>query len=213
MAKPSLVIKAFANTGVELMFGVPNNDLLPFSQYQRNIDNWLRSNILPYYLATMITYITVGAEITESLDIVSLLMFDAQLDSIFFALMALNFRTLKIMVTESRWPSKGAAKEIAATLIILRLTTPISFNISSMMQGLQQSLERKLMYTSFHFSMRIGSQDWNPREIGGYFILIRLVSIVLIEPVEEMWTLLRGKTLQTLMVPSVWLPRMLLMSI
>lgn len=216
------VIKAFANTGVELMVGVPNSDLLPFSQYQSNVDTWLKNSILPYYPSTTITHITVGAEITESADNVSSLvvpamtnvltalkkvglhkrikvssthslrilsrsfppsagafdskyafflkpmleflvenqspfmvdlypyyayrdspskvsldyalfsssssdvidpntglvytnMFDAQLDAIFFALMALNFRTLKIMVTESGWPSKGAAKEAAAT--------------------------------------------------------------------------------------------------
>ncbi|KAK8958306.1 Glucan endo-1,3-beta-glucosidase 13 [Platanthera guangdongensis] len=60
------VLKAFANTGVELMIGIPNSDLLAISQFQSNADSWLKNNILPYYPATMITYITVGAEITES---------------------------------------------------------------------------------------------------------------------------------------------------
>ena len=50
------VIKAFANTGVELMVGVPNSDLLAFAQYQSNVDTWLKNSILPYYPATMITY-------------------------------------------------------------------------------------------------------------------------------------------------------------
>lgn len=215
------VLKAFANTGVELMIGVANSDLLPFSQYQSNVDTWLKNNILPYYPATMITYITVGAEVTETTANVSAMlvpamvnvlnalkkaglhkrikvstthslgvmsrsfppsagafnskyafflkplleflvenqspfmvdiypyyayrdsasnvslnyalftssqdvidpntglvytnMFDAQLDAIYFALMALNFKTLNIMVTETGWPSKGAAKETAAT--------------------------------------------------------------------------------------------------
>ncbi|KAK8949339.1 Glucan endo-1,3-beta-glucosidase 13 [Platanthera zijinensis] len=215
------VLKAFANTGVELMIGIPNSDLLAISQFQSNADSWLKNNILPYYPATMITYITVGAEITESPANVSSLvlpsmtkihislkkvglhkrikvssthslgvlsrsfppsagafdskfafflkpmleflvenqspfmidlypyyayrdssgnvsldyalfnpsadvidpntglvytnMFDAQMDAIFFALMALNFRTLKVMVTESGWPNKGAPKETAAT--------------------------------------------------------------------------------------------------
>ncbi|KAL9224088.1 hypothetical protein vseg_000157 [Gypsophila vaccaria] len=59
------VLKAFANSGVELMIGVPNSDLLAFSQFQSNADTWLRNNILPYYPATKITYITVGAELTE----------------------------------------------------------------------------------------------------------------------------------------------------
>lgn len=215
------VLKAFTNTGVELMIGIPNLDLLPFSQFQTNADTWLRNNILPYYPATKITYITVGAEVTESPENVSALvvpamtnvltalkkaglhkkikvssthslgvlsrsfppsagafdsrharflkplleflaenqspfmidlypyyafrdspnkvpldyalfesssevidpntgllytnMFDAQIDAIYFALMALNFRTIKVMVTETGWPSKGSPKETAAT--------------------------------------------------------------------------------------------------
>ncbi|XAR67067.1 Glucan endo-1,3-beta-D-glucosidase [Bertholletia excelsa] len=215
------VLKAFANTGVELMVGIPNLDLLAFSQFQSNADTWLKNNILPYYPATKITYITVGAEVTEapnnassmvvpamqnvftalrkaglhrkikvssthSLGVLSrsfppsagafnssyasflkplleflaenqspfminiypyyayrdspnnvsldyalfksssevidpntgLLytnMFDAQIDALYFALTALNFRTIKIMVTETGWPSKGSPKEKAAT--------------------------------------------------------------------------------------------------
>ncbi|KAI4347047.1 hypothetical protein L6164_007896 [Bauhinia variegata] len=215
------VLKAFANTGVELMIGVPNSDLVAFSQFQSNADTWLKNSILPYYPATKITYITVGAEVTEvsnnasafvvpamrnvltalkkaglhkkikvssthSLGVLSrsfppsagafnsshaswlkpmleflaenqspfmidiypyyayrdspskvsldyalfessqevidpntgLLytsMFDAQIDAIYFALMALNFRTIKVMVTETGWPSKGSPKETAAT--------------------------------------------------------------------------------------------------
>lgn len=215
------VLKAFANTGVELMIGVPNSDLLAFSQFQSNVDSWLKNSILPYYPTTKITCITVGAEVTEatnnastfvvpamknvftalkkaglhkkikvssthSLGVLSrsfppsagafsshfayylkpmleflaenqspfmvdiypyyayrdsptnvsldyalfqsssevidpntgLLytnMFDAQIDALYFALMALNFRTIKVMVTETGWPSKGSPKETAAT--------------------------------------------------------------------------------------------------
>ncbi|GMY36193.1 glucan endo-1,3-beta-glucosidase 13 isoform X1 [Fagus crenata] len=215
------VLKAFSNTGVELMIGIANSDLLPFSQFQSNADTWLKNSILPYYSATKITYITVGAEVTESPSNVSALvvpamnnvltalrkvglhkkikvssthslgvlsrsfppsagafnsshafflkpmleflaenqspfmidiypyyayrdspsnvsldyalfesssevidpntgllytnMFDAQIDALYFALMALNFRTIKIMVTETGWPSKGSPKESAAT--------------------------------------------------------------------------------------------------
>ncbi|KAI3754226.1 hypothetical protein L1987_54005 [Smallanthus sonchifolius] len=60
------ILKAFANTGIELMIGIPNSDLLPFSQFQSNADTWLKNSILPYYPATKITYITVGAEVTEA---------------------------------------------------------------------------------------------------------------------------------------------------
>lgn len=215
------VLKAFANTGVELMIGITNSDLLPFSQFQSNVDTWLKNSVLPYYPAARITYITVGAEVTESPGNASALvvpamhnvlmalkkvglhkkikvssthslgvlsrsfppsagafnsshafflkpmleflaenqspfmidiypyyayrdspnnvsldyalfesssevidpntgllytnMFDAQIDAIYFALMALNFRTIKVMVTETGWPSKGSSKEKAAT--------------------------------------------------------------------------------------------------
>lgn len=216
------ILKAFANSGVELMIGVPNSDLLAFSQFQSNVDMWLKNSVLPYYPATKITYITVGAEVTEdrnnnasalvvpamqnvftalkkaglhkkikvssthslgvlsrsfppsagafnssyasflrpmleflaenqspfmvdiypyyayrdsptnvSLDyalfqssfevidpntgLVYTNLFDAQIDAIYFALMALNFRTIKVMVTETGWPSKGSPKEMAAT--------------------------------------------------------------------------------------------------
>ncbi|KAI3936221.1 hypothetical protein MKW92_044331 [Papaver armeniacum] len=189
------VLRAFANSGVELMIGIPNSDLLPFSQFQSNADTWLKNQILPYYPATKITYITVGAEVTEmpgnisalvvpamknvqaalkkaglhrkikistthSLGVLSrsfppsagafnsshafflkpLLEFLAENQSPFmidiypyyayrdsttnvsldYALFesssgTLSFRTIKIMITETGWPSKGAAKETAAT--------------------------------------------------------------------------------------------------
>ncbi|KAL8120272.1 hypothetical protein AgCh_017433 [Apium graveolens] len=215
------VLKAFANTGIELMVGIPNSDLLPISQFQSNADTWLKNSILPYYPATKITYITVGAEVTEAPSNISAMvvpamknvftalrkaglqrrikvssthslgvlsrsyppsagafnsshasflkplleflaenqspfminlypyyayrdsqnkvsldyalfesssevidpntgllytnMFDSQIDAIYFSLMALNFRTIKVMVTETGWPSKGSPKETAAT--------------------------------------------------------------------------------------------------
>lgn len=215
------VLKAFANTSIELMIGIPNSDLLSFSQFQSNVDTWLKNSILPYYPATKITHITVGAEVTEAPNNVSAMvvpamtnvftalrkaglqrkikvstthslgvmsrsyppsagafnssfafflkpllefladnqspfmvnaypyyayrdsvtnvsldyalfqsssevidpntgllyanMFDSQIDAIYFALTALNFRTIKVMVTETGWPSKGSANEKAAT--------------------------------------------------------------------------------------------------
>ncbi|CAA0396903.1 unnamed protein product [Arabidopsis thaliana] len=215
------VLKAFANTGIELMIGVPNADLLAFAQFQSNVDTWLSNNILPYYPSTKITSISVGLEVTEAPDNATGLvlpamrnihtalkksgldkkikissshslailsrsfppssasfskkhsaflkpmleflvenespfmidlypyyayrdstekvpleyalfesssqvvdpatgllysnMFDAQLDAIYFALTAMSFKTVKVMVTESGWPSKGSPKETAAT--------------------------------------------------------------------------------------------------
>ena len=42
-------------------------------------------------------------------------MFDVQLDARFFALEALNFRSLRVTVTETGWPSKRGLKEPATT--------------------------------------------------------------------------------------------------
>ncbi|KAL1804886.1 glucan endo-1,3-beta-glucosidase 13 isoform X1 [Daucus carota subsp. sativus] len=215
------VLKAFANTGIELMIGIPNSDLLSISQFQTNADTWLKNSILPYYPATKITYISVGAEVTEAPTSIAAMvvpamknvytalrkaglqrrikvssthsmgvlsrsyppsagafnsshafflkplldflaenqspfminlypyyayrdsqnkvsldyalfesssevidpntgllytnMFDSQIDAIYFSLMALNYRTIKVMVTETGWPSKGSPKETAAT--------------------------------------------------------------------------------------------------
>ncbi|EPS73640.1 hypothetical protein M569_01113 [Genlisea aurea] len=215
------VIKAFANTGIELVIGIPNSDLLPFSQFQSNADTWLRNSVLPYYPATKINFITVGAEVTEAPNNVSAMlvpamqnvftalrkaglhrrikvssthslgvlsrsfppsagafnskhafflrpmleflaendspfmvdvypyyayadsssnvsldyalfesssevidpntgllytnMLDAQIDAINYALMGLNFKTIKIMITETGWPSKGSPNETGAT--------------------------------------------------------------------------------------------------
>ncbi|MFS7916750.1 putative glucan endo-1,3-beta-D-glucosidase [Helianthus anomalus] len=215
------ILKAFANTGIDLMIGIPNSDLLPFSQFQSNADTWLRNSIVPYYPATRITYITVGAEVTEATGNISSMvvpamtnvynalrkaglhrkikvstthslgvlsrsyppsagafdskhagflrpllefladkhspflvnvypyyayrdssnnvsldyalfesssevidpntgllymnMFDAQIDSIYYALTGLNFNTIEVKVTETGWPSKGSPKETAAT--------------------------------------------------------------------------------------------------
>uniref|UniRef100_M4D3P6 glucan endo-1,3-beta-D-glucosidase n=1 Tax=Brassica campestris TaxID=3711 RepID=M4D3P6_BRACM len=185
------VLKAFANTGIELMIGVPNADLLAFAQFQSNVDTWLHNNILPYYPTTKITSISVGLEVTEAPDNATGLLLPAmrnihtalkksgldkkikissshslavlsrsfppssatfskkhlpflkpmleflvenespfmidlypyyayrdsseKLDAIYFALTAMNFKTVKVMVTESGWPSRGSPKETAAT--------------------------------------------------------------------------------------------------
>ena len=41
-------LKAFANTGVELIIGILNPDLLLFSQFQYNADTWQENCIHPY---------------------------------------------------------------------------------------------------------------------------------------------------------------------
>nr|AGV54422.1 glucan endo-1,3-beta-glucosidase 13-like protein [Phaseolus vulgaris] len=95
------VLKAFANTGVELMIGVPNSDLLSLSQFQSNTDRWLKNSVLPYYPATKITYITVGAEVTESPDNTSSLVVPA-MTNVLTALKKLGLhKKIKVSSTHS----------------------------------------------------------------------------------------------------------------
>ncbi|CAI8594658.1 unnamed protein product [Vicia faba] len=95
------VLKSFANTGVELMIGIPNLDLLPFSQFQTNADTWLRNSILPYYPATKITYITVGAEITESPENISALVVPAMTNVLAALKKAGLHKKIKVSTTHS----------------------------------------------------------------------------------------------------------------
>ena len=95
------VLKAFANSGIELVIGIPNSDLLPFSQFQSNADTWLRNNILPYYPATKITYITVGAEATEVPNNVSAMVVPA-MQNVFIALRKAGLhKKIKVSTTHS----------------------------------------------------------------------------------------------------------------
>jgi hypothetical protein len=82
-------------------------DLYRYYAYQNSLSN------------VSLNYALVSPEsqavIDPNTELVYTNMFGAQVDSIFFALMALNFKTLKIIVTESEWPNKGVAKETGAT--------------------------------------------------------------------------------------------------
>ncbi|KAK4391737.1 Glucan endo-1,3-beta-glucosidase 13 [Sesamum angolense] len=95
------VLKAFANTGIELMIGIPNSDLLAFSQFQTNADTWLKNSILPYYPATRITYITVGAEVTEAPNNVSALVVPAMQNVLTSLKKAGLHRKIKVSSTHS----------------------------------------------------------------------------------------------------------------
>lgn len=57
------VLRAFANTGVEFIVGVRNEDLARMSTDPDNAVSWVKSNVQAYLPATKITCITVGNEI------------------------------------------------------------------------------------------------------------------------------------------------------
>lgn len=104
--------------------GLANMDLLPISQFQSNADTWLKNNILPYYPATKITYITVGAEVTEAPNNVSSMVVPA-MHNVLTALKKAGLqRKIKVSTTHSLGvlsrsfpPSAGAFNSSPASFL------------------------------------------------------------------------------------------------
>ncbi|KAG6382921.1 hypothetical protein SASPL_157363 [Salvia splendens] len=136
------VLKTFANTGIELMIGIPNADLLAFSQFQSNADTWLKNSILPYYPATKITYITVGAEVTEAPSNISAMVVPAMQNVLTSLKKAGLHKKIKVSSTHSLGvlsrsfpPSAGAFSSKFALFLnrcwnfLLRISLPLCVNI------------------------------------------------------------------------------------
>lgn len=56
-------LKAFANSGIDVIVGVGNNELQVISSSQAAANGWVNDNIRPFYPATNIKYIAVGNEV------------------------------------------------------------------------------------------------------------------------------------------------------
>jgi len=67
-------MKAFANSGIEVIAGVGKEDLEAISSSQDAANGWVNDNIVPFYPATNIKYIAVGNEILPSTQYVSYLV-------------------------------------------------------------------------------------------------------------------------------------------
>lgn len=57
------MLHALANTGIEVVVGVPNDQLLQIGNSQSQAADWINRNVAPFVPATSITYIAVGDEI------------------------------------------------------------------------------------------------------------------------------------------------------
>lgn len=57
------VLSALANTGLEVVSGLPNEDIPSVAQSQWAADQWVKKNVLSYYPATNIVSIVVGNEL------------------------------------------------------------------------------------------------------------------------------------------------------
>lgn len=60
------VLRAFANSGIDVIVGVGNNELQLISSSQDAANGWVNDNIRPLYPATNIKYIAVGNEVLTS---------------------------------------------------------------------------------------------------------------------------------------------------
>lgn len=59
----STVLKALAGSNIAVTVALPNNLLSSAAANQAFTDNWIQSNILPYYPSTLIDAIAVGNEV------------------------------------------------------------------------------------------------------------------------------------------------------
>ncbi|KAK6916570.1 Glycoside hydrolase family 17, partial [Dillenia turbinata] len=57
------MIKALANTGIELTIGTSNSDVQTLASDPNSATQWINTNVLPFYPSSNITLITVGNEV------------------------------------------------------------------------------------------------------------------------------------------------------
>ncbi|CAL5085945.1 unnamed protein product [Urochloa decumbens] len=86
------MLTALANTGIEVMVGVPNDQLLRVGQSRSTAADWINKNVAAYVPATNITYIAVGNEVLTNIPNAALVLVPA-LQFLQSALLAANLNT------------------------------------------------------------------------------------------------------------------------
>ena len=86
------MLTALANTGIEVMVGVPNDQLLRVGQSRSTAADWINKNVAAYVPATNITYIAVGDEVLTNIPNAALVLVPA-LRFLQSALLAANLNT------------------------------------------------------------------------------------------------------------------------
>ena len=62
------ILRALANTGLEVMVGIGDDQIKPLASGLPAAQNFVRQNVMPYVPATKITYLSVGNEVLSSSD-------------------------------------------------------------------------------------------------------------------------------------------------
>ncbi|XP_068651993.1 glucan endo-1,3-beta-glucosidase 4-like [Aristolochia californica] len=71
------MLNALANTGIEVIVGIPNDELLGIGQLQSKAAEWVNQNVATFLPATNITAIAVGSEVLTSIPNAALLLVPA----------------------------------------------------------------------------------------------------------------------------------------
>ncbi|XP_031473803.1 glucan endo-1,3-beta-glucosidase 4-like isoform X3 [Nymphaea colorata] len=71
------LLKALAGTGIQVMLGLPNNELLRVGQSRAAAADWVKRNVASYLPATNITSIAVGSEVLTVIPNAALVLFPA----------------------------------------------------------------------------------------------------------------------------------------
>ncbi|KAK8287202.1 hypothetical protein V6Z12_D07G043400 [Gossypium hirsutum] len=108
------VLKAFSGTGLELVVGLPNENLRDVSANADHAMNWVKDNVLAYLPDTHIRGIAIGNEVLGSSDEFSGFLLGA-IDAAYAALEDAGYGKMEVIVTETGWASHGDENEAAAT--------------------------------------------------------------------------------------------------
>uniref|UniRef100_A0A0E0I2R9 X8 domain-containing protein n=1 Tax=Oryza nivara TaxID=4536 RepID=A0A0E0I2R9_ORYNI len=102
------MLSALANTGIEVVVGVPNDQLLRVGQSRSTAADWINKNVAAYIPATNITHIAVGNEVLTTEPNAALVLVPA--------LQFLHAFGCKSQYPASGWPSHGGQNEKAANV-------------------------------------------------------------------------------------------------
>lgn len=122
-------IKAFAGSGLELIIGMPNTAISALAVDVNAADQWILTNVVPYYPSSNITYIMVGNELfaDSSLSSVWLQLVPA-IQNLYTSLTNRNLTAIRLstaveysVLSLSYPPSKGVFRTDIATQVITPL--------------------------------------------------------------------------------------------
>lgn len=122
-------IAAFADSGLEFIIGMGNDEITPLGASASAADAWIAANVVPYYPATNITYILVGNELfaDETLTATWLQVVPA-IQNLHAALKHRNMTSIRVstaaefsILAVSFPPSKGVFRTNIATQVMTPL--------------------------------------------------------------------------------------------